>query len=114
MSILFTPEPIYENAEQKTAGGPYPAQAIAGSALHNVAIATAGGVNLSASDPAAYTYAVVQVSTAALKYTTDGTAPSATVGMNVAVGGSLTMNYALFNVAKFYSATGTLDIEFYV
>ena len=69
---------------------------------------------LSASDPAAYTYAVVQVSTAALKYTTDGTAPSATVGMNVAVGGSLTMNYALFNVAKFYSATGTLDIEFYV
>lgn len=106
MSILFVPQPaVGENGRLLATGNP-----LTGTAQHNLALATVGGVMLTV--PAGAVSAQIQAKTATVSMTLDGSAASATVGEVLAVGVTLTLTAVEAAYAKFFSATGTLDVEY--
>lgn len=113
--LLLTPpaafagivEPVGSDA--RTPAGPYPTP-MAGTAQHNLAITSSTGLTV----PQGAVYATVQAATATVKYTTDGTTPTSSVGMTLAVGAGLGIpGQTLMTSIRFISATGTLDVEFF-
>jgi hypothetical protein len=100
-------EPVGSDA--RTPAGPYPTP-LAGTAQHNLAITSSTGLTV----PSGAVYATVQALTATVKYTTDGTTPTSSVGMTLAAGNSLGVpGQTLMTGIRFISATGTLDIEYF-
>lgn len=80
---------------------------------HNLAISTVGGTALTI--PTGAAFASVCNSVAATKYTTDGTTtPTASIGQPFAPGACVwfTGGTVLSN-SKFFSTTGTLDVEYF-
>ena len=112
MPITFVPEPVSESGNHKYVGASYPATPVAGSAQHNLALTNVAGQALTV--PGIAVYGNVQAKTATVSYTTDGTVPSATVGIVIPVAATpLTFPASVLAVALFYSATGTLDVEYF-
>lgn len=67
-----------------------------------------------ASVPAGATYAVISVEGNAIRYRDDGTDPTATVGMPVAVGGTVTYDGALARLRLVAQAgTATVNVSYY-
>ncbi len=77
---------------------------------HSIAITSATPLTV----PAGARYATVCAKTASLNYTTDGTTPTASLGMTLAVGACVALSGPKV-LAGFQaiSATGTLDAEFF-
>lgn len=77
---------------------------------HNLVVSTATGLTI----PAGATYAIVQAAGASVKYTTDGTTPTASVGMTLPSGAALALSGASV-LANFraISSAGTLDVEYF-
>jgi len=78
---------------------------------HNLAPTSATGLTI----PTGARFATVCASTTAVRYTTDGaTAPTATVGQPLAAGACVSLSGPLV-LANFraFSATGTLDVEYF-
>jgi hypothetical protein len=71
-------------------------------ALTGVAAAKAAGAN----------QAIVQAQTAAVFYRLDGTAPTASVGVQIPAGSSVALNMTDAANALFISATGSLAVSF--
>jgi hypothetical protein len=64
--------------------------------------------------PAGATYAVITVEGAAVRYRDDGVAPTATVGMPIAMGGTTTYSGPLAAIEFIQqAATATLDVSYY-
>ena len=100
-------EPVGSDAV--TPQGPYPTPMI-GTAQHNLAITTSTGLTV----PQGAVYATVQAATATVKYTTDGTTPTASVGMTLVAGNSLGVpGQTLMKAIRFISSSGTLDVEYF-
>lgn len=92
-----------------TSSGPYPTPMTARS-QHNLAVTTATSLTV----PPGSVYATVQAAGAAVKYTTDGTTPTSSVGMTLAPGASLGIaGPKLLAAFQAISATGTLDVEYF-
>jgi hypothetical protein len=89
---------------------PYPYLPIVGSGQHNVACTSSTALT----PPNGAMYATVQASGAQVKYTTDGLTPSANVGMTLGPGVILTLSgYTIMTTVRFFSASGTLDVEYF-
>lgn len=83
---------------------------IAGKSQHNLACVSATALTV----PNGAVYATVQAATATVKYTTDGTTPTSSVGMTLAAGSTVTLSgYAAIAAFLAISATGTLDVEYF-
>ena len=77
---------------------------------HNVAITSATPLTA----PTGARYATVCAKTASLEYTTDGTTPTASLGMALAAGACVALSGpAVLANFRAISATGTLDAEFF-
>ena len=82
-----------------------------GPGQHNIAPTVATALVV----PAGAVYATICVSTATVRYTTDGTTtPTATIGQPLPAGSCMSMSGpAVLAAAQFFSSTGTLDYEFF-
>lgn len=88
----------------------YPYAPIAGSGQHNLTTASSTALTV----PNGAVYAIVQAAAAAVKYTTDGSAPTVTVGMTLASGSALALNgYASIVAFRAISSGATLDVEYF-
>jgi hypothetical protein len=89
---------------------PYPYAPIPGSSQHNLAPTSSTALTV----PNGALYATVQAAGASVRYTTDGTVPTASVGMTLGAGVILTLSgYPIMTTVRFISATGTLDVEYF-
>lgn len=92
-----------------TSSGPYTTP-IAGSSQHNLVITAATPLAV----PLGAVYATVQAAGASIKYTTDGTVPTASVGMTMYPGERIGIpGSKLLAGFRAISATGTLDVEYF-
>jgi hypothetical protein len=78
------------------------ASIVASTGLTGVAGALAAGAN----------QAIVQAQTAAVSYRLDGTAPTAGVGVQIPINGTITLNMTDAAAALFISASGSLAVTF--
>jgi hypothetical protein len=85
---------------------------VAHTSVTGLASATGIGASVAAAKTAGATQAIVQALTAAVSYRLDGTAPTSTVGVQLAVGQSVTLNMTDAAAALFISATGALFVTY--
>lgn len=76
---------------------------------------TAGGVALTVPTTGTPTYALIQCETNPVRWTDDGTAPTASVGNLLSVGGVLKYNGTLANIRfiRQGGSNGTLSVSYY-
>lgn len=73
---------------------------------------TAPFLSVAAAKTAGANQAIVQAVTAAIAYRLDGTAPTSTVGVQLAVGQSVALNMTDAAAAQFISATGAIFVTY--
>lgn len=89
---------------------PYPYAPFPGAGQHNLAPTSA----LALTVPAGATYATVCARSAAANYTTDGETPTASVGQPLSAGACVALiGPAVLAAFRAFSATGTLDVEYF-
>ncbi len=87
---------------------PYPAIPVAG-AQYTVGPTAATALTV----PATAQFAIACGSVAVIRYTTSGTTPTSTVGLQIAVGSCIQLSVAQMAAFQAISATGKLDVEYF-
>ncbi|RBP03792.1 hypothetical protein DFR50_14240 [Roseiarcus fermentans] len=90
--------------------GPYGYTPFSGAGQHGLAPTSAKALTV----PSGAAYATICARTAEVEYTTDGSTPSASAGMPLAAGACVALSGPLVVAAfRAFSATGTLDVEYF-
>jgi hypothetical protein len=94
--------------------GTFVGHASVASLVSAVGIGTQTGsfISVAAALAAGATQAIVQAQTASVSYRLDGTAPTSSLGVQIAAGASVALNMADAAAAQFISATGAIFVTF--